>query len=51
FGIGTGGLIMLIRMVGEYPEGIMYAVLIMNAVTPLIDRFCKLVPSGGRING
>lgn len=50
FGIGTGGLIMLIRMVGEYPEGIMYAVLLMNAVTPLIDRVCKLVPSGGRIN-
>ncbi len=50
FGIGTGSLIMLIRMVGEYPEGIMYAVLIMNAVTPLIDRLCKLVPSGGRIN-
>jgi len=48
FGIGVGALIMLIRIVGEYPEGVMYAILIMNAVTPLIDRFCKLVPAGGK---
>jgi len=47
FGIGVGGLIMLIRIVGGYPEGVMYAILIMNAVTPLIDRLCKLVPAGG----
>lgn len=50
FGIGTGALVMLIRIVGEYPEGVMYAVLIMNAVTPLIDRFCKLTPAGGLPN-
>ncbi len=50
FGIGTGALIMLIRVVGEYPEGVMYAVLIMNAVTPLTDRFCKLTPAGGLPN-
>jgi electron transport complex protein RnfD len=47
FGLGVGALIMLIRIVGEYPEGVMYAVLIMNALTPLIDRFCKLTPAGG----
>jgi electron transport complex protein RnfD len=47
FGIGTGALVMLIRIVGEYPEGVMYAILIMNAVTPLIDRLCKLTPAGG----
>jgi electron transport complex protein RnfD len=47
FGIGVGALVMLIRIVGEYPEGVMYATLIMNALTPLIDRFCKLVPAGG----
>ncbi|MCK5565534.1 MAG: RnfABCDGE type electron transport complex subunit D [Planctomycetes bacterium] len=50
FGIGVGALIMLIRMVGEYPEGIMYAILIMNALTPMLDRFCKLVPAGGKDN-
>jgi electron transport complex protein RnfD len=50
FGAGVGTLIMLIRLVGEYPEGVMYAVLIMNAVTPLIDRACQLVPAGGKPN-
>ena len=48
FGIGVGALTMLIRIVGEYPGGVMYAVLLMNAATPLIDRFCKLVPAGGK---
>ena len=48
FGIGTGAIIMLIRIVGEYPEGVMYAILLMNAVTPLIDRFCKIIPAGGK---
>jgi electron transport complex protein RnfD len=50
FGIGVGTITMLIRIVGEYPEGMMYSVLLMNAVTPLIDRFCKLVPAGGKPN-
>jgi len=48
FGIGVGAITMLIRIVGEYPEGVMYAVLLMNAATPLIDKFCKLVPAGGK---
>lgn len=50
FGIGTGALIMLIRIVGEYPEGVMFAILLMNAVTPLIDRLCKVIPAGGKPN-
>ncbi|MHC4573906.1 MAG: RnfABCDGE type electron transport complex subunit D [Planctomycetota bacterium] len=48
FGIGVGTITMLIRIVGEYPEGVMYSVLLMNAVTPLIDRLCKLIPAGGK---
>jgi len=48
FGIGVGALTMLIRVVGGYPEGVMFAVLLMNAVTPLIDRLCKKVPAGGK---
>jgi len=48
FGIIVGSLIMLIRIVGEYPEGVMYAVLLANAITPLIDRLCKLTPAGGK---
>jgi len=47
FAAGVGALTILIRIVGEYPEGFMYAILLMNAVTPLIDRFCKLKPLGG----
>ena len=47
FGAGVGAVIMLIRIVGEHPEGVMYAILLMNALTPLIERFCKLIPAGG----
>lgn len=50
FSIGIGAITMLIRIVGEYPEGVMYSVLLMNAVTPLIDRLCKLIPAGGKPN-
>ncbi|MBN1815885.1 MAG: RnfABCDGE type electron transport complex subunit D [Sedimentisphaerales bacterium] len=51
FGAGVGAVTMLIRMVGEYPEGVMFAVFLMNAATPLIDRFCKLKPAGGVPHG
>lgn len=47
FGIGVGTITMLIRIVGEYPEGVMFSILLMNAVTPLIDRLCKRIPAGG----
>ena len=47
FGAGVGLLIMIIRFYGAYPEGVMYAVLIMNAVSPLIERMCKRKPYGG----
>ena len=50
FGAGVGALVMLIRFFGAYEEGVMFAVLIMNAFTPLIDRACKLVPAGGKPN-
>ena len=51
FGIGVGAITMLIRIIGEYPEGVMYSVLLMNAVTPLIDRFYKRIPTGGKASG
>ncbi|MGE5529965.1 MAG: RnfABCDGE type electron transport complex subunit D [Patescibacteria group bacterium] len=38
FGLGCGLLTMLIRRYGGYPEGVCYAILIMNAFVPLIDR-------------
>ena len=41
FGIGCGILTVVIRLWGGYPEGVSYAILMMNAATPLIDRFTK----------
>ncbi|MBF0344390.1 MAG: RnfABCDGE type electron transport complex subunit D [Nitrospirae bacterium] len=38
FGIGCGLLTLLIRLKAGYPEGVMFAILIMNCLTPLIDR-------------
>lgn len=38
FGIGIGLLVVLIRNWGGLPEGVMYAILLMNAATPLIER-------------
>jgi electron transport complex protein RnfD len=41
FGIGCGVLTAVIRLWGGYPEGVSYAILMMNAATPIIDRFTK----------
>ncbi|MBS1115059.1 MAG: electron transport complex, RnfABCDGE type, subunit [Nitrospirae bacterium] len=41
FGIGCGALTMLIRLKGGFPEGVMFAILIMNCFAPLIDRSFK----------
>jgi electron transport complex protein RnfD len=38
FGFGVGALVVLIRLWGSLPEGVMYAILLMNAATPLLDR-------------
>jgi NQR2, RnfD, RnfE family. len=38
-GIGCGLLTSVIRLWGGYPEGVSYSILIMNMVTPLIDRY------------
>ncbi len=39
FGLCAGLLVVIIRTYGGYPEGVCYSILIMNAFTPLIDRF------------
>ncbi len=41
FGLGCGILTFVIRKFCGYPEGVSYSILIMNAVTPLIDRYTK----------
>ncbi|WP_231714504.1 RnfABCDGE type electron transport complex subunit D [Desulfonema ishimotonii] len=48
FGAGTGAIIMLLRVFSGYPEGVMFAVLLMNAVTPLINRWTIPRPLGGK---
>lgn len=41
YAVGIGIITVLIRLFGAYPEGISFAILIMNAFTPLINRYCK----------
>ena len=41
FGIGCGVLTMLIRIFGPYPEGVSFAILLMNILTPHIDRWTR----------
>jgi Na+-translocating ferredoxin:NAD+ oxidoreductase subunit D len=41
FGVGCGVLTMVIRLFGAYPEGVSFAILIMNAFVPLINRGFK----------
>ncbi len=47
FAIGLGIITALIRLRGGYIEGVCYSILIMNMVTPLIDRYIKTTPLGG----
>ncbi len=51
-GIGCGIITFVIRRLGGYPEGVSYAILLMNIVTPLIDKYCRpkkfgMVKKGG----
>ena len=41
FGLGCGLLTAVIRIWGGYPEGVSYAILMMNGATPFIDRYTK----------
>lgn len=47
FGLGIGLLVMLLRLYSAYPEGVMFAVLLMNGATPLINRWTIPRPVGG----
>jgi len=48
FGIGCGALTILIRLKGGYPEGVMFAILLMNCFAPLIDRGFKTKVFGAK---
>ena len=41
YGIGIGAITMIIRLWGAYPEGMSFAILIMNSVVPLINKYIK----------
>ena len=41
FAAGIGFLVVLIRVFGGLPEGVMYSILLMNSATPLIERYCQ----------
>ena len=51
YGIGIGGLTVLIRLKGGYPEGICYAILLMNPISTVLDGWFKqkrfALPAGG----
>jgi len=46
FGVGAGILTVVIRLFGGMPEGVCFSILLMNAITPLIDRYVKVRPYG-----
>jgi electron transport complex protein RnfD len=39
YGVGIGLITVVIRLWGSYPEGVSFAILLMNAATPLIDKY------------
>ncbi len=48
FALGAGLITMVIRVYGAYPEGVSFAILLMNILTPYIDRVTKEKPFGGK---
>jgi len=48
FGFGCGFLTIILRLFSGYPEGVMFSILLMNAATPLIERYTKPKPFGFR---
>ena len=51
FGGSIGFLTVLIRVFGSYPEGVSFAILIMNAFVPLIDKYTKPIRYGAPQHG
>ncbi|MBQ4081684.1 MAG: RnfABCDGE type electron transport complex subunit D [Clostridia bacterium] len=49
FGVGCGLITMLIRAFGSYPEGVSFAILLMNILCPYIDRWTARKPFGGAV--
>lgn len=50
YGVACGVITVLIRYYGNYPEGVSFAILFMNILTPAIDNFTRSKPLGGVTN-
>lgn len=50
YGVLCGFITILIRVYGSYPEGASFAILLMNILTPYIDRATRTKPLGGVVN-
>jgi len=48
FGVGAGVLTVVFRVYSSYPEGVSFAILLMNILTPYINRLTETKPLGGR---
>ncbi len=48
FGIGCGLMTFIIRNFGSYPEGVSFAILLMNLLTPFIDKLTIIKPFGAK---
>lgn len=48
FGLGCGIITFVIRNYGNYPEGVSFSILIMNLLTPYIDRLTQTKPLGAK---
>ena len=46
YGFFIGLITIIIRRFGSYPEGVSFAILLMNSFTPLINRYCRPLPFG-----
>ena len=48
FGLTVGSLTMIFRLFAGYPEGVMFSILLANALTPLFNRWTLPIPVGGK---
>ncbi|MBQ3016092.1 MAG: RnfABCDGE type electron transport complex subunit D [Clostridia bacterium] len=49
FGVGAGAITVLIRFFGTYPEGASFAILLMNIITPFIEKITARRPFGSEV--
>jgi hypothetical protein len=48
FAFGAGLITFLIRFYGSYPEGVSFAILLMNILSPYIEKWTAKMPLGGK---